>query len=199
MSERNRAGTCTIDCGRALTQSVNREPEIRMDVVAHGLWGGALFYRSGRKQFIGGLLLGMAPDLLSFGVFHVTRPGWIMLRLAGRISGPPALSILPAYVFHAYNLTHSLVVWTIAFSFVWLVLRQPPWVLGAWLLHILCDIPTHATSYFPTPFLWPFPTPFVNGVSWATPKFLIANYSCLIVVYAGMFLYFRKNKAMPKS
>jgi hypothetical protein len=46
-----------------------------MDVVAHGLWGGALFYPRGRKQFLTAALLGMAPDLLSFGVFHVTHPG----------------------------------------------------------------------------------------------------------------------------
>jgi hypothetical protein len=40
-----------------------------MDVVAHGLWGGALFYRQGRKQFLAAALLGAAPDLLSSGFF----------------------------------------------------------------------------------------------------------------------------------
>ena len=44
-----------------------------MDVMAHGLWGGALFYAQGRKEFFAGVLLGIAPDLLSFGVFHVPR------------------------------------------------------------------------------------------------------------------------------
>jgi membrane-bound metal-dependent hydrolase YbcI (DUF457 family) len=170
-----------------------------MDVVSHGLWGGALFYRWGRRRFIGGLLIGMAPDLVSFGVFHVTHPRWIMLRLGGRISGPPALSILPGYVFHAYNLTHSLVVWTIAFGFFWLLLKRPPWLLAAWLLHILCDIPTHATSYFPTPFLWPFRTPFLNGISWATPEFLVANYVCLIAVYTAMFFYFRGKGSVQRT
>ena len=74
-----------------------------MDVIAHGLWGGALFYAQGRKKFFAGVLLGMAPDLLSFGVFHVTHPGWFTERLAGKVSGPPALTLLPPYVFHAYN------------------------------------------------------------------------------------------------
>ena len=83
-----------------------------MDVVAHGLWGGALFYRQGRKQFLVGGLLGMAPDLLSFGVFHLTQPGWLAERLLGNISGPPALASLPPYVFHSYNVTHSMIVWT---------------------------------------------------------------------------------------
>ena len=170
-----------------------------MDVVAHGLWGGALFCRYGRKKFVGGLLLGMAPDLLSFGVFHVTHPGWMVRRLAGAISGPPELSILPAYVFHAYNVTHSLVVWLVAFFLLWLMLKNPPWLLGAWLLHILCDIPTHATSYFPTPFLWPITTPVVNGISWASPEFIIANYACLIAVYSVIYLYLRKRGSMLKT
>jgi len=69
--------------------------------------------------------------------------------------------------------------------------------LLAWALHIVCDIPTHTTSYFPTPFLWPFPTPFVNGVSWAAPAFLAVNYACLIIVYAAIFFYLRRGRMRP--
>ena len=167
-----------------------------MDVIAHGLWGGALFFPQGRKKFFAGFLIGMAPDLLSFGVFHVMHPQWITLRLAGKISGPPALTILPPYVFHAYNLTHSLFVWAVAFMLLWRLTKNPPWLLGAWLLHILCDIPTHAASYFPTPFLWPFPTPFVNGIPWSTPWFMSANYASMIVVYASMLFCFRKRRTV---
>ena len=162
-----------------------------MDVVAHGLWGGALFYPQARKKFIAGAVIGMAPDLLSFGVFHVTHPGWIGMRLAGEISGPPALSTLPPYVFHAYNLTHSLIVWSVVFLLLWSIMKKPPWLLAAWLLHIVCDIPTHAASYFPTPFLWPFPTPFVDGLPWSTPWFLAANYAAMFLVYCWLFFYFR--------
>jgi hypothetical protein len=164
-----------------------------MDVVAHGLWGGAPFYAQGRKCFFAGVLLGMAPDLLSFGVFHVIHPTWITLRLMGEISGPPALSLLPPYVFHAYNLTHSLFVWSVVFLLVWQLTKRPPWLLVAWLLHILCDIPTHATSYFPTPFLWPFPTPFVDGIAWSTPWFMGANYVTIFVVYSFLWFYFRRQ------
>ena len=169
-----------------------------MDVVAHGLWGGALFYPKGRRKFMAAALIGMAPDLLSFGVFHVTHPRWITMRLAGEISGPPAFSILPSYVFHAYNLTHSLTVWAVAFSLLWLILKKPPWLLCAWLLHILCDIPTHSTSYFPTPFLWPLSTPFVNGISWATPWFMAANYTALLAVYFWLVLY-RRREAVRRA
>ena len=170
-----------------------------MDVVAHGLWGGALFCRRGRKLFLAAALLGMAPDLLSFGVFHVMQPGWIIGRLAGEISGPPALSILPPYVSYAYNVTHSLIVWAAVFILLWWLRRRPPWLLGAWALHILCDIPTHAKSYFPTPFLWPLATPFVDGVTWATPGVVMWNYLCLIAVYSGLLLLLRKRRCPSEA
>jgi hypothetical protein len=165
-----------------------------MDVVAHGLWGGAPFLPQGRRKFLAGVMIGMAPDLLSFGVFHATHPSWIAMRLTGEVSGPPALAILPPYVFYAYNVTHSLVVWATAFCLLWLVTKKPLWLLAAWLLHILCDIPTHTESYFPTPFLWPFSTPFVDGIAWSTPWFMAANYASMFIVYFGMFLYLRKNR-----
>lgn len=165
-----------------------------MDVVAHGLWGALGFCPQGAKKFVAGLLVGMAPDLLSFGVFHVTRPDWIISRLSGELAGPPALSILPSYVFYSYNVTHSLLVWGLAVLLVWMVIKSPPWLMGAWGLHILCDIPTHGESYFPTPFLWPLQTPFVDGISWANPAFLVVNYVCIIVAYTAMLAYLRREK-----
>jgi membrane-bound metal-dependent hydrolase YbcI (DUF457 family) len=166
-------------------------------VVAHGLWGGALFSSQGRKEFISGLLVGMAPDLLAFGPFFILHPRWLTLRMTGHLSGPPPLSLLPSYVFQAYSITHSLVVCAVSFFLIWLVKRNPPWLLLAWALHIACDIPTHTTRYFPTPFLWPFSTPFVNGVSWATPAFLAANYACLTFAYAGIFFYLHRRRHIP--
>jgi hypothetical protein len=35
-----------------------------MDIVAHRLWGGTLFYAQGRKKFLAGVLIGMASDIL---------------------------------------------------------------------------------------------------------------------------------------
>ena len=166
-----------------------------MDVLAHGLWGGVGFYARGWKVFLTALLLGMAPDLLSFGIFHITRPSWIKLRLLGEISGPPPLSTLPAYVFHAYNLTHSLVIWALIFAALWLLRRQVAWLWFAWGLHILCDIPTHSSSYFPTPYLWPFPTPFVDGISWAEAWFMASNYLALAAAYVAMLLWVGRSNA----
>lgn len=169
-----------------------------MDILAHGLWGGAAFYPKGVKKFAAAFVVGMAPDLLSFGIYHLTRPDWIKLRLAGGVSGPPPLSALPEFLFHAYNLTHSLVIWAILFALIWMIRKRPPWLFSAWGLHILCDIPTHNSRYFPTPYLWPLPTPFVEGISWATPWFMMSNYTALLLAYIGVFIYVRqalKNKA----
>lgn len=169
-----------------------------MDILAHGLWGGAPFYPKGAKKFAAAFFLGMAPDLLSFGLFHVTRPGWLKLRLAGEISGPPPLSMLPEFLFRAYNLTHSLVVWAALFVVIWMIKRHPPWLFLAWGLHILCDIPTHNSGYFPTPYLWPFATPFVEGISWTAPWFMMTNYTVLLTVYCAMFFYVRKRDKQRK-
>ena len=170
--------------------------EDSMDTLAHGLWGGAAFLRARRQRFFAGVLLGMTPDLLSFGLFHVTHPGWIGRRLLGEISGPPDVTILPWYLFHAYNITHSLIVWAAIFALLWLVVKKPPWVISAAILHVICDIPTHTMRYFPTPFLWPFPTPFVDGISWATPWFMIVNYAAILSVYA--VVGYRKKFAVSR-
>jgi hypothetical protein len=164
-----------------------------MDTLAHGLWGGAAFYRERRRKFFAAVLLGMTPDLFSFGLFHVTNPGWIGRRLIGEISGPPDIAILPGYLFHAYNITHSLIVWGAIFAVLWLARRKPPWLVSAAMLHVVCDIPTHTERYFPTPFLWPFPTPFVNGIAWSTPWFIATNYTAIAAVYAVLFFSSRQR------
>jgi len=163
-----------------------------VDVLAHGLWGGAGFLGGRRKVFFAAFILGMAPDLLSFGLFHLTHPQWISQRILGEVSGPPSISILPDFVFHAYNLTHSLVVWSVLFGLIWVWRRHPQWVFLAWGLHILCDIPTHSSAYFPTPFLWPLPTPYVQGISWATSWFMATNYTALLLAYIALLVHRRR-------
>lgn len=182
-----------------------------MDTLAHGLWGGAAFgQREGRwgKAF----WLGMAPDLLSFGPFFLTRLGDIGERWSRGQHGPPDPSIIPAYVYHAYNITHSLVIWSIIVALGWAVTRHEGRItsrpsslisrpcllpLGAWALHILCDIPTHSTRFFPTPYLWPFPTPFYDGIPWSNKMFMISNYTAIAAAYLALRLW--KVKHRPPS
>ncbi|MFO1518802.1 MAG: hypothetical protein U1F57_03925 [bacterium] len=165
-----------------------------MDVLSHGLWGGLLFGK--RRFFFWALLLGMAPDLISFGPFFLNWAfhGFPPLPHAPGLRAP-ALEAIPPYVFAAYNVTHSLVVWTVAFLLLWAIFRKPVWIFCAWGLHILCDIPLHSSRFFPTPFLWPFPTPFVNGMPWSRPWFMVTNYSLLVLGFI-LVAWWRKKKTV---
>ncbi len=154
-----------------------------MDVVAHGLWGGAFFGRRDKAQWRTAFLIGAAPDVLAFGPFLVSQ------------IGSAAWVSFPRYVHQSYDVTHSLVVWAVITSLVWFLRKSFPWILCPWGLHILCDIPFHSIDFFPTPYLWPFATPFHNGTPWARPVFILVNYLALIVVYAVAWL--RRRKTTP--
>ena len=103
--------------------------------------------------------------------------------------------MIPAYVYHAYDVTHSLVIWAVLAAIVWAYQRKYPWVFTAWPLHILCDIPTHSIRFFPTPYLWPLRTPFVNGRPWSHAPFMLINYSLIVLTY----LVIRFNRSRSKT
>ena len=100
-------------------------------------------------------------------------------------------------IFQAYNITHSLILWSVLFALLWAIRRHPPWIFLAWGLHILCDIPTHTLVYFPTPYLWPFTTPFIEGISWATGWFMVTNYTAILLAYLAVFVYRRIATVRP--
>lgn len=155
-----------------------------MDFLAHGLWGGATFGRNGKSSWRWAFVWGMAPDMVAFG------PAIIAGLMTGNyfdwasypLDGTPRSSI-SAWSYHAYHVTHSLVIWTCIASGLWLWRKRFPWVFAASSLHILCDIPLHTVNYFPTPYLWPFPTPLHDGFRWASPRFMLANYALLAATY----------------
>lgn len=165
-----------------------------MDTLSHGLWGGVACGRKSRMSFWLAFFLGAAPDLFSFGPLFL---GWALSGFPETYKSgePPNPALIPALVFQLYNVTHSLLVWLAVFSILYTALKRPPWVFGAWALHILCDIPTHTTRYFPTPYLWPFPTPFVNGFRWSVWWFMLLNYGTLAAAYGWAF--FKKRKEIP--
>src|SRR5437764_1452465 len=155
-----------------------------MDFLAHGLWGGAAFGRQNKSAWKWAFFWGMAPDLFAFGPAIVAGIitgdyfGWARYVPEGVIH-----SKITWYSNHAYAVTHSLVVWSAVASGVWLIQKKFPWVLAAAGLHALCDIPLHTLQYFPTPWLWPLHTPLFNGIHWANPSFMLANYTLLGTTY----------------
>lgn len=167
-----------------------------MDVISHGLWGGIAFGRKNPKNYLIAFLIGMSPDAFSFGIFMLAR---IMgFSKVDFFSGHMDQSLVPQYVHILYNFTHSLLIFFIVFFLVWFIFKKPYWLLGAWGLHILIDIPTHSFSFFPTPFLWPFSNFMVNGIGWGNPIIFFPDVAILIILYA-IFWYEKRKENMPTN
>lgn len=165
-----------------------------MDIISHGLWGGAAFGRKNKRNFWTAFVIGMLPDLVAFS-------GPFITNLFGITSGPhysdgrPDGASIAPYVYSMYNFTHSLVIFAVVFFVVWIFRKKPQWLLGAWGLHILVDIPSHASSFFPTPFLWPVSNFHVNGINWGNPIIFFPNLILLAIVYSFWgFRYFKNKK-----
>lgn len=163
-----------------------------MDIISHGLWGGAGFYHKSRKSFWTAFTFGVMPDFLAFGWFFTT----LLVNLGlGKINftkfEPPVKDLAPQYVHTIYNFTHSLFIFAAVFIIVWIIFKKPMLEILAWGLHILMDIPTHNHAFFPTPFLYPFSSYKLDGISWASQPFFTINWIVLISLYS--YLIYRYN------
>jgi hypothetical protein len=161
-----------------------------MDILSHGLWGGVSVGRKSRRSYWWAFFFGVAPDLFSFGIFFLQR-----LWGHGFEFGRPDGVSIPTYVYELYDVTHSLVTFTVVFTFVWLFMRRPQWVMLAWPLHIVMDIFTHGDAFFPTPFLWPISDYYFNGISWANPYIFFPNVALVALSYLGWWFWRRRKKS----
>lgn len=163
-----------------------------MDIVSHGLWGGLAAGRASRRAYWQAFIIGILPDLLSFGLFTIAYS-------IGIVSGPdwrngrPDIAHIPQFVHFMYDITHSLIVFSLAFALVWRLRRRPFWPLAAWGVHILVDMPTHSSDFFPTPFLWPLSDYKVPGISWGQPLVFFPNLALLAAGYLWWWLARRKR------
>lgn len=162
-----------------------------MDVFAHTLWTAAVYQRVALRDRLWAAFCGVAPDLASFGILFVQS-----FFTSGHQSGPPQLASIPLYIFTMYNLTHSLVVFVLVLSVVITIRRKVWWPLFGWALHIIIDIFTHSTDFFPTPFLWPLSTYRFNGIAWGESWFMFLNYLALSVVYVMWYWRVKTIKAL---
>ena len=154
-----------------------------MDFVSHSLWGGVALGRSSRKAFLIAAGISLLPDLLTEGLFAVLH----LLDIGGMPSwsdGHPNIPAYPSWAQHLYSGTHSFVLFTPTFVLLWASVGKPAWIIGAWGLHILIDIPTHSLALFPTPFLWPLSDFKINGLAWHSPVVFGANVLLLIAAYS---------------
>lgn len=148
-----------------------------MDIFAHALWTYAIYSKT--PYALLAVIFGVFPDLVSFSLFFVKT------LLKGNLNfKKPKVSSVPKYIFTIYDITHSLVIFFITTIIVGLLIKSIPWFMGGWLIHIVLDIPTHKTDFFPTPFLWPVSNyKFKRGTTWDSKKFLIINYTLILLVY----------------
>lgn len=163
---------------------------VHMDTLSHGLWGGIAFGRKRRLDFWIAFLFGVLPDILSFGVF--ISGSWLGIFDHPDFSSGkhPDPSEIPAFVHISYDITHSLVIFLLVLAAVLLIRKKIYWPMFAWPLHILYDIPTHSSEFFPTPFLWPVSDFHVNGIAWSNPVIFIPN--VVLLTISLLWLFFRK-------
>ena len=153
-----------------------------MDIVSHALWGGIAFGRRSRKAFCIAAGISLLPDVMTeglFGLLYLLKIG----NMPGWEHGHPDIIAYPLWAQNLYNFTHSLIVFLLCFLHIWMFVRKPLWIAGAWGLHILIDIPTHSMALFPTPFLWPLSDYKFDGIGWHHPMVLSANALLLLSVY----------------
>jgi membrane-bound metal-dependent hydrolase YbcI (DUF457 family) len=170
------------------TRPLARRPdgsEDTLDIVAHGISTAAAVVALQRKShqrvpLPWALLFGVLPDLVPFTIPACLRLWW-RLTGASRTLLPTANGPHFEWVREVYNCTHSLLVFAVLFSALWLVMRRPILATLGWLLHILLDSFTHR-GMFAIQFLWPASSFHFDGIPWETGWFLAATYGVLITV-----------------
>ncbi len=102
-----------------------------MDFISHGLWGGIAFGRKNKRNFWLAFLFGIAPDILSFGVFFaMTILGFIERPNFG--VGPYDPNSFPYIIYTLYNITHSLVIFGLIFLILWIIFKKPFLLFLSW-------------------------------------------------------------------
>ena len=104
------------------------------------------------------------------------------------------MSEIPRFVHILYNISHSLVVFSLVFALIWIIRKKPFIPFLAYGFAITLDIPTHSKDFFATPFLWPLSDYQLNGVGWGHPLIFFPNVILLISAYAVWYLITRRKK-----
>lgn len=150
-----------------------------MDILSHGLWTNLVFKELPIEHRAWAISFGILPDLISFSFLAVKDS----IKKTMHYKEQP-LNIFPSYIFKLYNYTHSLVLWVGSFFILKIFGFDFAAVLFCgWGFHILLDIFTHTSNFFPTPILWPFSSFHFSGINWANRWFMIFNYSVLAFLY----------------
>lgn len=155
-----------------------------MDLISHGLINNLIFKNLPLQERSLAIAFGLLPDLISFsGVMRLEF--FKKLLFFKKIPH----SFIPSFVFAVYNVTHSLVLWSIVFTIIWFLgFKLLAIAFIGWAVHIVIDIFTHSAQSFPTKIFWPLSDWHYSGFTWSTKKFLLVEYVLLAILY--LIFYF---------
>jgi hypothetical protein len=168
-----------------------------MDILAHGLWAAAACMLAERRVHLpprtvaATVTLAVLPDLVhaipvvawalfgsgsiaSFEAYAVAVPGEEPMM-------PPMVRLLSHHL-HCFG--HSAIAASVVTAAVWIA-SGSLWIpLLGWWLHILIDVFTHSSSFYPAPVLYPLTMRGFNGIAWNEPWCLVLNYVVLAALFA---------------
>ncbi len=180
-----------------------------MDIVAHGLWAalGVAFVRRRRpiaaRTAAAVVALALLPDLAQLLplLVLVARSGDLQVLHAYITALPGAQPLLPPAValwsHHLHCVLHSAVVAAAVTALIRGFTRTWWLPLLGWWSHIVIDVFTHSTAFYPSPVLYPFTYWGFDGVAWNTPWFLVATYAAIGAVFV-MWLLTRRHGRAPQ-
>jgi len=167
-----------------------------MDIAAHALWAAAGGAWALRRQYINRadlaatVALAVVPDLAQFlplaawvllgtGSWHVLPA--FALAMPGHEPELPHWVALTSHQLHCFM--HSAVIAGVATLTLRIGLGRMWWPLLGWWSHVVIDLFTHSSGYYPVPVLYPVSDWTFDGISWTQPWMLALNYLLLLATW----------------
>lgn len=150
-----------------------------MDDIAHILWSIVIFYH---YDWWLAAAFGILPDLLVFAPFYLIKLAKGKIKRIEDTRPKRDIRFYNTWVPPLYDMTHSIPI-ALAFIAVCSFLFGYHVEYFAMIIHIIVDIPSHPKQWFGTKLFWPFTKYQLNGGSWATRDFMLANYTCIALAY----------------
>lgn len=167
-----------------------------MDILAHGLWAGAGLKATARsititrRTALWTVALSVIPDFghaLPVAIWSLIAgtPGLFLdYALATPGSEPTTPEAVALWSHHLHCILHSGLVAAVVTLAIALLARCFWLPLAGWWSHIVIDVFTHSSNYYPVPIFYPLSYWGYDGLAWNSPPFMIANYLALAVVWA---------------
>lgn len=177
-----------------------------MDILAHALWAGAGVTLARRRWPLTSatvattVILAALPDvphiLPIMGWWLGGDGSWATVR-AYAVAVPGQEPLVPALVelwsHHLHCIMHSGLVAGVVTLACGALLRTLWLPLLGWWSHIVIDVFTHSTNYYPVQVFYPLSERTFDGLAWNTPWFLVLNYVALAVTWCGLLYVWRKR------